>query len=238
MFEDDIANNTNTLHKSVCNKSVLVIGGAGSIGSSFIKSILPLEPKTLVVIDVNENSLAELSRDLRSTPSLYVPEDYIPYPVDFSSNIFSKIFRARRGFGIVVSFSAHKHVRSEKDIFSVEVLVPLNKLYFCLLLKYSDRSMLASIYHNLINVQIAAGYKGAFELEIPKNTFYPGRYPTYLWLGDEDSLQRYVPARHYEVLDEVLHPLCIEFTDDEKNSILRERLLENGVNIHSELKRL
>ena len=123
LFKTDIEQNVYELREYIQGKAILVIGGAGSIGSSFIKNILPFEPKTLVVIDINENGLAELTRDLRSTPGLYVPNDYIPYPVDFSSKIFDKIFRARKGFDIVVNFSAHKHVRSEKDIFSVEALL-------------------------------------------------------------------------------------------------------------------
>ena len=93
MFLKDIENNRSLLSASIQGKTVLVIGGAGSIGSSFIKAVLPFKPKTLVVVDINENGLAELTRDLRSTFGMYVPEDYIPYPVDFSSLVFEKIFR-------------------------------------------------------------------------------------------------------------------------------------------------
>ena len=110
-------------------EKVLVIGGAGSIGSSFIKAILPFKPATLVVIDINENALAELTRDLRSTKGMYVPNDYITYPMDFASSIFEKMFRKRGGFNIVGNFSAHKHVRSEKDIYSIEALIQNNVLH-------------------------------------------------------------------------------------------------------------
>ena len=112
----------------------MVIGGAGSIGSNFIKTMLPFKPATLVVVDINENALAELTRDLRSTKGMYVPEDYIPYPMDFASPVFEKMFRARGGFDIVGNFSAHKHVRSEKDIYSVEALLQNNVLHAKLLL--------------------------------------------------------------------------------------------------------
>ena len=108
---------------------MLVIGGAGSIGSSFIKALLPFGPASLVVVDYNENALAELTRDLRSTKGMYVPEDYIPYPMDFASPVFEKMFRDRGGFDIVGNFSAHKHVRSEKDIYSVEALLQNNVLH-------------------------------------------------------------------------------------------------------------
>ena len=128
MFQADIDNNKEALFETIQNKTVLVIGGAGSIGSSFIKAILPFRPKTLVVVDVNENGLAELTRDLRSTKDLYVPDDYIPYPMDYSSSVFQKMFRSRGGFDIVANFSAHKHVRSEKDIFSIEAMLRNNVL--------------------------------------------------------------------------------------------------------------
>ncbi len=134
MFKADIENNRAELSKRINGKSVLVIGGAGSIGSSFIKAILPFRPATLVVVDINENALAELTRDLRSTKGMYVPADYIPYPMDYASPAFEKMFRSRRGFDIVGNFSAHKHVRSEKDVYSVEVLIQNNVLHAKLLL--------------------------------------------------------------------------------------------------------
>ena len=128
MFSLDIDKNDAILRHKIYNKSVLVIGGAGSIGSSFIKAILPFKPKSLVVVDINENALAELTRDLRSTKGMYVPDDYVPYPMDFASPVFRKMFVSRGGFDIVANFSAHKHVRSEKDIYSVEALLRNNVL--------------------------------------------------------------------------------------------------------------
>ncbi len=134
MFLADIEANREKLTEKIQGKTVLVIGGAGSIGSSFIKAVLPFKPKTLVVVDINENALAELTRDLRSTKGMYVPDDYIPYPMDFAAPVFEKMFRSRGGFDIVANFSAHKHVRSEKDIYSVEALVQNNVLHARLLL--------------------------------------------------------------------------------------------------------
>lgn len=128
MFSIDIEENKEELWKKIEGKSLLVIGGAGSIGSSFIKALLPFKPATLVVVDTNENALAELTRDLRSTKGMYVPEDYVTYPMDFASPVFEKMFRKRGGFDIVGNFSAHKHVRTEKDIYSVEALLQNNVL--------------------------------------------------------------------------------------------------------------
>lgn len=128
MFIYDIDNKREKITNKIRDKSVLVIGGAGSIGSSYIKAILPFKPRTLVVVDINENALAELTRDLRSTKGMYVPDDYVPYPMDFASPVFRKMFINRDGFDIVANFSAHKHVRSEKDIYSAEALLRNNVL--------------------------------------------------------------------------------------------------------------
>lgn len=129
MFLPDIDANRDCLTNKIQGKSVLVIGGAGSIGSSFIKALLPFKPASLVVVDINENALAELTRDLRSTKGMYVPSDFVTYPMDFASPVFEKMFESRGGFEIVGNFSAHKHVRSEKDIFSVESLLQNNVLH-------------------------------------------------------------------------------------------------------------
>lgn len=134
MFCNDIDHFYHEIKHKIYGKSTLVIGGAGSIGSSFIKAILPFEPASLVVVDTNENALAELTRDLRSTKGMYVPDDYVTYPMDFASPVFEKVFRKRGGFDIVGNFSAHKHVRSEKDIYSIEALLQNNVLHAKLLL--------------------------------------------------------------------------------------------------------
>ena len=128
MFAADIEANRKRLTDEIAGKSVLVIGGAGTIGSSFIRAILPFRPAALTVVDINENALTELTRDLRSSPGGFVPEQYVTYPMNFNDAVFDKMFRAHRGFDIVANFSAHKHVRSEKDVYSVEALLENNVL--------------------------------------------------------------------------------------------------------------
>ncbi len=128
MFEDDIKANAEKLTKEIEGKSVCVIGGAGSIGSSFIKAVLRFRPGKLVVIDLNENGLAELTRDIRSTEGLFVPDEYRAYTLNFADQIFTRIFREEKGFDIVANFSAHKHVRSEKDKYSVQALIENNDI--------------------------------------------------------------------------------------------------------------
>lgn len=126
LFLADIKANEEKISKEINGKSVLVIGGAGSIGSSFIKAVIKFNPAKLMIVDLNENGLAELTRDLRSDSQIKVPDVYLTYTLDFADPIFEAIFREHNGFDIVANFSAHKHVRSEKDKYSVEALLKNN----------------------------------------------------------------------------------------------------------------
>ena len=128
LFASDISANKERLTEEIKGKKVCVIGGAGSIGSSFIKAVLHFEPKSVVVVDLNENGLAELVRDVRSTYGLYVPDGFRCYTLNFADSIFERIFREEKGFDIVANFSAHKHVRSEKDRYSVQALIENNDI--------------------------------------------------------------------------------------------------------------
>lgn len=128
MFTADIEANKEMLTREIRGKKVCVIGGAGSIGSSFIKAVLRFEPRSVVVVDLNENGLAELVRDVRSTEGLYVPDEFRCYTLNFADPIFERIFREEQGFDIVANFSAHKHVRSEKDRYSVQALIENNDI--------------------------------------------------------------------------------------------------------------
>ena len=128
MFAADIEANKNTLEHEIKDKKVCVIGGAGSIGSSFIKAVLRFQPKSVVVVDLNENGLAELVRDVRSTKGLFCPDEFRCYTLNFADPIFERISREEKGFDIVANFSAHKHVRSEKDKYSVQALIENNDI--------------------------------------------------------------------------------------------------------------
>ena len=124
-FEKDISKNRNLLSNKICDQKILIIGGAGTIGSSYIKQILKFKPSKITVVDINENGLTELTRDLRSSNLLDYKPEYITYPVNLLSDTFDKIFNSDN-WGIVANFSAHKHVRSEKDKISVEALIKNN----------------------------------------------------------------------------------------------------------------
>ena len=128
LFSEDLKTNNKKLIKEIKGKSLLVIGGAGTIGSSFIEVALRYFPSEVVVVDINENGLTELTRRLRSNYNIIVPENYLTYPISFSSDIFYKILKKHGSFDIVANFAAHKHVRTEKDAFSIEAMIKNNVL--------------------------------------------------------------------------------------------------------------
>lgn len=125
-FNVDLSAFESELSKKIEGSSFLVIGGAGTIGSSFIKAILKYKPGKIVVVDTNENGLTELVRDLRSTLGLLVPDNFITYPIDYGTAVFEKLFWKRGPFDVIANFAAHKHVRSEKDVFSIEAMFTNN----------------------------------------------------------------------------------------------------------------
>ena len=128
LLGDDLTKYHSELESRINGKRVLVIGGAGTIGSSYIKAILKFKISKLVVVDINENGLTELVRDLRSSNEYNIPQEMITYPVNFGDRVFEKIFWQHGPFEIAANFAAHKHVRSEKDVFSIEAMVENNVL--------------------------------------------------------------------------------------------------------------
>lgn len=128
LFKNDLDKFDDVLKARIDGKTALVIGGAGTIGSSFIKALLKFDLKSLYVVDINENGLTELVRDLRSREDLNLPDELITYPMNFADKVFEKMFLASEPFDIVANFAAHKHVRSEKDHFSIEAMVQNNVL--------------------------------------------------------------------------------------------------------------
>ena len=135
MFAVDLKTNYEQLTQEIKGKSALVIGGAGTIGSSFIRAMLKYEPAKLIVVDTNENGLTELTRDLRSTHGMKVPDFFKTYPLNFADPVFYRMLQNEGPFDIVANFAAHKHVRSEKDHYSITALIDNNVLKAEILLK-------------------------------------------------------------------------------------------------------
>ncbi len=114
-FNKSVSNYEKLLNFNILCRNILVIGVAGTIDSSYIKQMLKYKPSKITVVDINENGLIELTRDLRSSSLLDYNPEYITYPVNLLSNTFDKIFNSE-SWHVVANFSAHKHVRSEKDV--------------------------------------------------------------------------------------------------------------------------
>ena len=110
-FNVDIELNSILLTKQIKDKNILIIGGAGTIGSNYTKQILKFKPYKVIIVDTNENGLTELTRDLRSSNLLDYNPEYITYPVNLLSETFDKIFNSE-SWQLVANFSAHKHVRA------------------------------------------------------------------------------------------------------------------------------
>jgi FlaA1/EpsC-like NDP-sugar epimerase len=136
-FERDLSLLNDSFYSKINGCNILVIGGAGSIGSNYLKQILKFKPSKLTVVDINENGLTELTRDLRSSNLLDYKPEYITYPVNLLSDTFDKIFNLE-SWDVVANFSAHKHVRSEKDKISVEALIKNNVFGAIKLLKLCE----------------------------------------------------------------------------------------------------
>ncbi len=109
-------------HISPC--AFLVIGGAGSIGQAVVKELFKRNPKVLHVIDINENNLVELVRDIRSSLG-YIDGDFRTFVIDYGSDIFSQFWK-QTNYDYVFNLSALKHVRSEKDMFSLYRMFDVN----------------------------------------------------------------------------------------------------------------
>ena len=124
-FDNDLNKFDEKLSLNIRGNNILVIGGAGTIGSSYVKQILKFKPAKITIVDINENGLTELTRDLRSSNLLDYNPEYITYPVNLLSETFDKVFNSE-SWQVVANFSAHKHVRSEKDKISVEALIKNN----------------------------------------------------------------------------------------------------------------
>ncbi|MCR8700680.1 polysaccharide biosynthesis protein [Campylobacter sp. RM12176] len=124
LFSSDMAR-VDTELKDIINQSkFLVVGGAGSIGSAVVKEIFAREPKTLDVVDISENNLVELVRDIRSSYG-YISGEFATYAIDAGSQIFNKLISSNE-YDYVLNLSALKHVRSEKDPYTLMRLIQTN----------------------------------------------------------------------------------------------------------------
>jgi UDP-N-acetylglucosamine 4,6-dehydratase len=127
LFEDDISSLSEELESLVSNSRFLVIGGAGSIGQAVTREIFKRDPSVLHVVDISENNMVELVRDIRSTLG-YIKGDFRTFAIDSGSSNFSALLNEGNGYDYVLNLSALKHVRSEKDPFTLMRMIEVNVL--------------------------------------------------------------------------------------------------------------
>jgi FlaA1/EpsC-like NDP-sugar epimerase len=125
LFNEDLSQYSSELSKLVADSRFLVIGGAGSIGQAVVKEIFRRDPAALDVVDISENNLVELVRDLRSSLG-YIRGDFRTFALDAGSIPFDALMRESGGYEYVLNLSALKHVRSEKDPYSLMRMVEVN----------------------------------------------------------------------------------------------------------------
>lgn len=125
LFERDIHRHENELQKKVQNSSFLVLGGAGSIGQAVTKEIFKRNPKKLHVVDISENNMVELVRDIRSSFG-YIDGDFQTFALDIGSIEYDAFINADGKYDYVLNLSALKHVRSEKDPYTLMRMIDVN----------------------------------------------------------------------------------------------------------------
>jgi FlaA1/EpsC-like NDP-sugar epimerase len=125
-LSEDLRAYHEALHDGVAGARVLVVGGAGSIGSSTVRQLAALRPAQLHVVDPDENGLAELVRDLRSAGAVAGGTELVTTPLDAGSPTMRRMLRERGGYDLVLDFAAVKHVRSEKDVYSLLRMMDVN----------------------------------------------------------------------------------------------------------------
>lgn len=126
LLAQDMETHRQAMKEAIAGARVLVVGGGGSIGSATTLILSTLNPACLHVVDVNENYLAELARRLRNAPHNSSDLDFATFPLDFGSPLTSRLLAEQKRYDIVLNFAALKHVRSEKDIFSVLQMIDTN----------------------------------------------------------------------------------------------------------------
>lgn len=125
LFTNDITRHESQLSEIASTSRFLVLGGAGSIGQAVTKEIFKRNPAKLHVVDISENNLVELVRDIRSSFG-YIPGDFRTFALDIGSVEYDAFFKAEGGYDYILNLSALKHVRSEKDPYTLMRMVDVN----------------------------------------------------------------------------------------------------------------
>jgi FlaA1/EpsC-like NDP-sugar epimerase len=180
LLEADIYNNSKELKSIVSSSSFLVLGGAGTIGQATTKEIFKRNPKKLHVVDISENNMVELVRDIRSSFG-YIDGEFATFALDIASIEYDAFIKADGKYDYVLNLSALKHVRSEKDPYTLMRMIETNifntdktikqsinngvKKYFCVstdkaanpvnMMGASKRIMEMFVHRNSLNINVS-----------------------------------------------------------------------------------
>ena len=125
LFQSDLSHHNAQLRRIVQRSSFLIIGAAGSIGQAVVKEIFKRNPKKLHIVDISENNLTELVRDIRSSFG-YIEGDFKTYALDIGSIEYDAFIKSDGKYDYVLNLSALKHVRSEEDPFTLMRMIDVN----------------------------------------------------------------------------------------------------------------
>lgn len=125
LFDKDLVEKEQELQSEISKSTFLVIGAAGSIGQAVTREIFKRNPRVLHAVDISENNLVELVRELRSTTG-YISGDFQTFAIDCGSDIFDSFYNLNGGYDYILNLSALKHVRSEKDPFTLMRMIDVN----------------------------------------------------------------------------------------------------------------
>ncbi|MDC0363522.1 UDP-N-acetylglucosamine 4,6-dehydratase [Opitutales bacterium] len=125
LFDSDIAGCEDLLAQIIGDSKILVIGGGGTIGQAVTLEIFKRDPLALHIVDISENNIVELTREIRSTLG-YGSGDFRPFSVDCGSREFEAFFSSEGPYDYVLNLSALKHVRSEKDPYTLMRMIEVN----------------------------------------------------------------------------------------------------------------
>lgn len=126
LFAADVELREREIRNALNGARVLVVGGAGSIGSATVRQLVRYSPAAIHVVDTSENNLVELVRDLRGSPDPLRVGDFRSLPIDYGSAVCERLLRSEGPYDLVLNFAALKHVRSEKDVFSLLQMIDTN----------------------------------------------------------------------------------------------------------------
>ena len=158
LFSQDLNNFDHIINEIISNSTFLVIGGAGSIGQAVVKEIFKRNPLKLHVVDISENNMVELVRDIRSSYG-YINGDFRTFSLDIGSLEYDAFIKSDGKYDYVLNLSALKHVRSEKDPYTLMRMIDVNifnsiKNFYIILFKnmYFYSILIYFIFHNTVSI--------------------------------------------------------------------------------------